>query len=67
VPFKSLEKNINFVKEIVRMKSDEKRDKTTGDVKQEKRLPEEKRLILSRWQGFEDDGSSGCYNYNFKS
>lgn len=24
------------------------------------------RLILARWRGFEDDGSSGCYHYEFK-
>ena len=31
------------------------------------KFSEKKRLVLARWQGFEDDGSSGCYNYNFKS
>lgn len=25
-----------------------------------------KKLILVRWHGYEDDGSSGCYNYNYK-
>ena len=36
------------------------------EARQEENLPSEKQLILARWQGFEDDGSSGCYNYNFK-